>query len=145
MLSLLVGQNPFETITRKEIEAQTKRNKFSSFLPWLSYDPEHSLYYNSDQTIGFLLQCAPLARTNEKIEKNLAGLIELLPPEGVLTFTMISSPNIEPHLNAYRALKARARDNQLLKEAIEDQIAFLKKRNKGACPANMSCKWGKIW
>lgn len=121
----------YKGFTEDMLAAWAKRSRFSRFLPWISYDPEQELYYNQDKTVGFAFECTPLPGANEEIASSLTALLEGLPDETVISCTLISTPYLKPLLDAHRALKVRAADNELLRAALDRTISFLEEGTKG--------------
>jgi conjugal transfer ATP-binding protein TraC len=94
--------------TRREILKKVERSSFSSFLPWMYYDPETGLYTNTDDTHGFLWECRPLAFAGESTAQVLEGLFRLnLPFGSIMQFTLCADSFIDPVLTRYRELRVR--------------------------------------
>ena len=112
---------------------EEKKNKFSSYLPYAAYDPKNGIYWNKDDTNGFIFKCAPRIAESRELEKNIASLLGILSdiPGSVMSISLLSSPNIEPYLRRYKDLKVRARSNPLLKSAMDKYVDFLKKGTDG--------------
>jgi len=123
--------NPFASVTRDEIREATRRYPFARWLPYLAYDPERGLYMNRDGTAGFILETSPLPGADEQVVRNLTGILDSLPPGGVLSVTLLSFPYLDPLVEQYRALKTRAAENELLAGAVERYASRLKKWNRG--------------
>jgi conjugal transfer ATP-binding protein TraC len=121
----------FSGFTDDALAAWAKRSRFSKFLPWVSYDPDAELYYNQDGTVGFAFQCNPLPGANEEIAMGLTALLEGLPEGTVISVTLISTPHLKPLLDAHKALKIRAGENELLREALDRTVAFWENGSKG--------------
>ena len=131
MLSFLTTyRNPF--LVPSDLFGQRK-NKFSSYLPYAAYDPKSGLYWNKDDTNGFIFKCSPRIAENRELEKNIASLLGILSdiPGSVMSFSMLSSPNIKPHLERYKRLKKRSFSNPLLKSAIDKYVDFLERGTDG--------------
>ena len=124
-------ENPFATPTRREISRWGNRNKFSKYLPYMAYDDKKGIYYNQDDTAGFCFLCQPFLSSNSKTEKELAGLLELLPKDAVMSVSLIAFPYIRPYTEAYRQLKVRTAENPLLKETIDRFVDFLEQGRQG--------------
>lgn len=121
----------YSSFTDDMLATWAKRSRFSRFLPWASYDPEKELYHNHDGTVGLAFQCNPLPGANEEIATGLTALLESLPEGTVVSATLFSTPHLKPLLQAHRALKVRAADNDLLREALDRTMAFLEEGAKG--------------
>ena len=100
-----------EGLTFQDLKDETYRKRFSHYLPWVTYDPETKVYGCSDDSVGFIFECSPLAFAGEQTMETLEGLVRLNVPSGsVIQFTLLADPYIEPYLSAYKALKTRDSD-----------------------------------
>ena len=123
--------NPFASVTREEIREATRREPFSRWLPYLAYDPERGLYINRDGTAGFMFESPPLPAADENTHRSLTGMLDLLPPRGVLSVTLISFPYLDPVVERYARLKKRAAENPVLAGAIKRYAEHLKRWTRG--------------
>jgi len=130
---MLLGRlaNPFASVTREEIREATRRCPFSRWLPYLAYDPERGLYINRDGTAGFMFESPPLPAADENTHRSLTGMLDLVPPRGVLSVTLISFPYLDPVVERYARLKKRAAENPVLAGAIKRYTEHLKHWTRG--------------
>lgn len=128
---MLFSANPFGEVTEGLLSSWSRRQRFSSFLPYMAYDPADKIYYNRDDSAGFLLSCAPLISGGDKAESALASILGILPPEAVLSVSLVSSPYILDSLREYKRIKVRARENPLLEKVIENYVSFLEQGTQG--------------
>lgn len=85
-----------------------ERERLSNYLPWISYDEENSLYYNSDGTCGFMWECLPVFFAGESTINIMEGLFRTaLPDSSVLQFILYADPNVDGILDNYRRIKVR--------------------------------------
>ena len=119
-----------EGLTFQDLKDETYRKRFSHYLPWVTYDPETKEYGCSDDSVGFIFECSPLAFAGEQAIETLEGLVRLNVPSGsVIQFTLLADPYIEPYLSAYKALKAR--DSDLTRTSAERFTQFLAEGREG--------------
>ena len=130
ILNLLLGDHRSGP-TVADIDSLFEHDRFSEFLPWLGYDDETSIYHNIDGSCGFIWECTPLVFSSEKTLQISEALLRLpVPPMTVLSFMLYADPNIKPHIEAYRSLRAHSTD-PLVHEAVENYCNFLQGCTKG--------------
>ena len=123
-----------EGLTFQDLKDETYRKRFSHYLPWVTYDPETKVYGCSDDSVGFIFECSPLAFAGEQTMETLEGLVRLNVPSGsVIQFTLLADPYIEPYLSAYKALKTR--DSDLTRTSAERFTQFLAEGREGLAQA----------
>lgn len=123
--------NPFASVTREEIRASTHRESFARWLPYLAYDPERGLYVNRDGTAGFIFESPPLPAADSNTLRSLSGMLELIPPHGILSVTLLSFPYLDPIVERYARIKKRTKENPVLAGAIERYAEHLKHWTNG--------------
>ncbi len=105
-LSLLTEEE--SGLRHGEYETEATRAPLNRFLPYRAYDEQTRRYYNSDDTVGLIWECAPLAFAGEKPLEALAGLIRQdWPSDTVMSFTMFPDDDLEGLLGEYLRLKTR--------------------------------------
>ena len=126
-----------EGLTFQDLKDETYRKRFSHYLPWVTYDPETKVYGCSDDSVGFIFECSPLAFAGEQTMETLEGLVRLNVPSGsVIQFTLLADPYIEPYLSAYKTLKTR--DSDLTRASAERFTQFLAGGGKGSLSSTTS-------
>ncbi len=117
-------------MTYSELRKLTVRDKFSDYLPWISYDPETYTFLNQDNTAGFMFECSPVAFSGMQTANILEGLLRLDVPEGtILQFILFADPEISHFLNEYKNLKIR--NIPVLEQSVETFTEYLHKGTKG--------------
>ncbi|MBI5328316.1 MAG: TraC family protein [Deltaproteobacteria bacterium] len=117
-------------MSKRELRTMVERDKFSDYLPYLSYNPDTNAYYNTDDTVGFIWECIPLYSSSEKITQTLMGIFKTgIPPESVLQFILYADPYIDNIMDEYTKLKTR--NNPLIKKSVEEYARFLTEGTKG--------------
>ena len=120
--SVLFGRNG--GLTNGELRREVSRNKFSDYLPYIAYDEDNELYYNVDDTVGFIWECTPLVYASPAIFEVLRGLFAAsIPEKSVLQFMLYADPYIKPVLDRFREL--RTRDDDVVRDATENICRFL--------------------
>lgn len=129
LLAKILGQE-HAGATRAEIRNLSYHNKFSYYLPWIAYDDESKIYYNSDETHGFVWECMPLVFSSEKVLQVSEALSRLqVPPMSVLQFLLHADNHIEPFLDEFKSL--RTTEDPLVRDAVDSYCDFLKKCSNG--------------
>lgn len=130
---LLFGKNG--GMTNNELNKMSARNKFSDYLPWIAYDPKTKTYHNTDDTIGYIWECVPLAFASDKTMFILEGLFRMgLPEKSVLQFILFADPHIKPFLDAYK--RNSIRENTVVSAASESFSNFISNGVEGMASLN---------
>ena len=126
MLGLVFGRG----LTKKALEKETYRERFSDYLPYIAYDDENRLYLCQDNTIGFVWECSPLFFAGEKTYTSLEGILSNDYPQGsVLQFILHADDYIKPFVDAYK--ESKVRDSGIVRKATERFCEFLQSGRKG--------------
>lgn len=106
------------------------RDRFSDFLPYVSYDEESRVYCNIDETVGFIWECDPLTYAGADVYETLKGLMSMgFPEDTVLQFMLYADPYIDPFLDRYLATKTVS--TGMLDKAVGSVVHFLKTGTQG--------------
>jgi len=102
-----------------------RREKFSNYLPWVAYDDNSHVYLNTDNTLGMLWECSPLAFAGETTINTLGGLFRINLPDGaIMQFILFADPHIDPIVDTYVAMKSR--ESKLIQDVSEKMSQFFK-------------------
>lgn len=108
-----------------DLRKMTYRNKFSDFLPYIAYDFEKDIYFNADNTIGFLWECKPLVYAGKDIFNTLRGLFTASIPDGsVLQFMLYADQDVKPLLDEYKSI--RSSKSEIINKTTNQVYDFLK-------------------
>ena len=134
-----------DALTEKDIQRMLFRNKFSEYLPFRAYDPEEGTFFNTDESLGWIWECAPLVLAGEQTFQDLGGLFTAGIPDGaVLQVIFYADPHIDPYLKAYKNLKTR--DSEIIRETTDRTIDFLQTATKGMPRvANIPTRRGRLF
>ena len=134
MLNFLFGKNG--GLKKSDLEKASRRNKFSDYLPYIAFDEETSVYYNKDNTIGYVWECSPVSFAGEDISTTLGGLFRRLglPNKSVIQFFLYSDDYIEPILNNYETRKKR--NIPIINNAIKSLTDYYVEGKKGLNATN---------
>ena len=112
-------------LTKGELLALSERDKFSDYLPWVAYQNDSKIFYNVDNTVGFMWECAPVLFSGESTVKTLEGLFRVhLPESAIMQFILHADPYVDPVLDAFKRMSYR--DEPLLQEVTEHVTKFYK-------------------
>lgn len=115
-------------LSKKDVGNMLHVNKFSKYLPYRAYDDEQEVYYNVDESIGFLFECTPLVFASQKIFKTLEGLFNIgIPFDSSLQFILYADPDINYVTDLY--LKMKTSTNPIVQKQAESTISFFKDPN----------------
>jgi conjugal transfer ATP-binding protein TraC len=112
-------------LTHGQLQKMSFRNKFSEFLPYIAYDEDSQVYFNTDDTIGFLWECTPLVYADPSSFEVLRGLFTAaIPDKSVLQFILYADPYIKPSMERYQNLRTRSMEViQAATKSVHDFIS----------------------
>lgn len=123
---ILFGKDREPSVADQEKIVQ--RTKLSEHLPWLTYDHDNKIYYNMDDTAGYIWECSPMAFSSENTCSILEGLLRLpLPESSIMQFILYADPYIDHVLDSYASNMVRSRDFKFIEEAVSRYKSFLLK------------------
>lgn len=133
------GRNPIPSMTKGELRNWAKRQRFSDHMPYISYKKQTGIYTCQDDEQGFIFECAPLPAEDKSTNGLLAALIDGLPATAILSFHLLSTPEIDLHLKAYRSVQPEIVRNPLSEKAVERTIEFMTKGARLGLPHTLGC------
>ena len=111
-------------LTKALLGKMTERDRFSSYLPYIAYDPVTHIYHNADGSRGLIWECVPLWFAGEATARTLTGLFRAGIPEGsVVQFILYADPYIKPIMDRFAGLHAT--EDPLLKRSMEEYTKFI--------------------
>jgi len=122
-----------------------RRYKLSKFLPYHLYDPKLELYINNDDTYGYIFQCVPRIRMGTSTATAIEEMLNKLPDNTFIQFTLIGSKNIKQVIENWRLEhKKRAKTDkehgELLATAIDNMAEFYYSKTVEAPSRSMTAK-----
>jgi conjugal transfer ATP-binding protein TraC len=112
------------SVTVGELEKDLYRVPFSRYLPWIAYDPETHIYYNCDQTVGFLWECIPLTFAGENTLQVAAGMLRFpLPDFSVLQFILLADDCINDSTRVF--LSSKTVGDELVHLSAQETVRHL--------------------
>ncbi|MCP4312417.1 MAG: conjugal transfer protein TraC, partial [Bacteroidetes bacterium] len=121
---------PRQYLKHSDLDKMTRRSPFSSFLNYLTYDPDLEIYLNQDGSLGLLWECAPVTYAGPKTTTALEGLFRAgLPKGSAVQLIFHADSHIEPILQRYQ--KNRTRKSPLVQSNTDAVVKFLTKGKKG--------------
>lgn len=128
MLDFLFGDGG--GLKENQIHADIKRDKFSDYLPYVSFDPENNTYINNDNSHSYIWECIPLIFGGKNTASAISGMLRQDFPEGtILQFILYADPDISPILDDHLATKVRK--DSLIDATAENTVDFLEEATKG--------------
>ena len=111
--------------THQQRKTLYAREPFSEFLQWLAYDQHSGVFFNGDDTWGYLWECSPLAFAGLKDMTTLEGLLRIdFPKQSVLQVILYADPDIDDFIDRFKSGKFR--DSELTQRNIEEYAEFLR-------------------
>ncbi|KWT98322.1 TraC family protein [Variovorax sp. WDL1] len=108
--------------------AMTDRESFSSLFTYRFFDDETNFMYLDDghgPAIGFLLAISPLNVAGVNAEGAIEAAMVGLPPESVLQFGKLVTPQVEGFVNTWANARLAKTNNPLLRQIVERRRDFL--------------------
>lgn len=116
--------------SKTEFASHTKRDTFSSYLPWLTYSQDEKAFLMCDNTIGYMWELRPLVYQGYKETAAIEGVIKQGFPEGtVMQWVLFPDSDIEPILDYYISSKPRL--DEVGEKTINETAKFFRKATKG--------------
>lgn len=117
--------NVVNRLPKAKVRSMSQRHRFSQFLPYIAYDSETKLYFNQDETVGYLWECVPLIYAGSDTFEMLEGLLNMGLPEGTcLQFILYADSHYWHLVEGYKGDKRATKDNALLNSVIESTAEF---------------------
>ena len=113
-------------MTIRQLLKLSERNQFSKYLPYFAYDEENGLYFNQDDTFGYIFEVPPISFMGMDTVNMLKSIYSTVPNGSVFQFILFADPYIDFILDTYKALKVRKNEFKLIEEAINRYSDFLK-------------------
>lgn len=108
--------------------ALSERNAFSAIFSYRFFDAEHNVCYLDDSdtpAIGFVLAISPLNVAGVDAEAQIEAVLNALPPDSVLQFGKLVTPQVEGFLNTWANARLDKNKNALLRQIAERRREFM--------------------
>jgi len=117
-------------LTKSDWFSLLHREKLSDYLPWVAYDPKTNGYLNSDNTLGMMWECVPLAFAGDVTINTLSGLLRMEVPEDTfMQFILYADPYVDDIVAHHVALKTRR--SPLVDDVSLNAMNFYREGTKG--------------
>ncbi|QBL11240.1 TraC family protein [Campylobacter helveticus] len=139
-------KEPFEDISSLQTNVWNscmQRYKFSDFLPYMNYDFKEEIYINNDSSYGTVFICSPRIRMGESTAVAVEEMLNKLPDNMFIQFTLIGSKNIKNIVEYWKSMhlnRASRENNELLHKAIENMGNFYYKKTKEGISNSMTAR-----
>lgn len=105
----------------------SKFTSFSEFLSYKYYDETDQIFISDDSRNSVLINLTPLVGIKDSAHKQLENLLNKeLPIDSHLTFTLIASSNINPHIELWKSTKNIS--NNIIRKIVSSREKFLSKK-----------------
>ena len=119
-----------DSVSSKDIERLSQRDRFSDYLPWLAHNEEHKLFVNSDNSVGVIWECRPLTFCDTNQITAFEGLLKQDYPKGtIMQWILCPDHNLKSFIEAYKGNKKRK--DRLAQKTVEEYAKFLEQGAHG--------------
>jgi conjugal transfer ATP-binding protein TraC len=121
-------------LTLAEARGLVDRDRFTDLLSFRFFDAEDDLCYLDEGeglAIGFGFALSPMVLAGSDAETQLEAAINSLPPDSVVQFSVLSSPQVEGFLNVWANSRLEKNTNPLLKQVALRRREFMLKTAVG--------------
>ncbi|MCP3922831.1 MAG: TraC family protein [Desulfobacterales bacterium] len=113
-----------DELKNSDLKKLTRRDKFSKYLPYISYDPETEFYNNVDGSTGMVFECVPLILAGDMTYKTLETVIKMgWPKNTVMQAILYADPDISGITDKFRNSK---KGNKLSEEVYKNLCDYYK-------------------
>lgn len=119
------GDVPFTVAAAQQL---TDRNSFSSLFTYRFFDEDTKICYLDDSdtpAVGFVLAMNPLNVAGVDAEPQIEAVFNALPPESVIQFGKLVTPQVEGFLNTWANARLAKNKNALLRQIAERRRDFM--------------------
>lgn len=122
-----------EPLTIGAARALTDRSRFSSLLSYRDVDDRHFVHLDDgdEPAIGFMLAINPLMVCGVDAEPQLEAVFNACPPDTIVQFGSISTPQVEHFLNTWAQARLEKNTNPLLRQVALRRREFMLKTAVG--------------
>lgn len=120
-----------------------QRYRFSDFLPYMAYETENEIYINNDNSYGAVFSCSPRIRMSVDTAKAVEEILNKLPEDMFIQFTLFGSKNIKSKVETWKAehlVRAIEEKNHLLFKAIDNMRNFYYSKTKDKISNSMEAR-----
>lgn len=106
----------------------TERNRFSDLFTYRYFDSEKNICYLDDgqePAVGFVLAINPLMFAGVDTESQIEAVIHTLPPDSILQFGKLVTPQIEDFVNTWVHARLEKNNNPLLRQIAHRRHQFM--------------------
>ena len=116
-----------------EIYKHDETNRASSLFGVFAFSQESKIFMMSDNRMGYAFLCMPLLGADDAIESRITNMLNHeWPVKTIMQFGIISSDNINEHLNAYMNNR-HGLDDELLRNMMYERNKFLRSGAQKPC------------
>jgi conjugal transfer ATP-binding protein TraC len=114
----------------EDIKKLAERVPFSDYLPYNTYDPETKVYWNADDSAGYIWECIPQVYAGDEHARVLEGIFrQELPDETVIQFILIADKHIDPIIERFQQKKTR--NSAIISKMVKHIGSFMRMNAEG--------------
>jgi conjugal transfer ATP-binding protein TraC len=131
MIDLLTGLlKRKDSLSRSQLLSMAQRDRFSAYLPWLTYHRDNRTFLLADNTIAYFWELTPLVYAGPKQTSALESILkQSFPCDTVMQYILYPDANIEPILAAH--VRTKTRLDEVGRQAVANTADFLLKGTAG--------------
>lgn len=106
------------SLKEEHATAMTERTSFVNLFSYQSFDSVRNFWYlddGEDRAVGFGFMFSPLNSAGTQAETSFENIIKSLPPDSIVQFCMLMSPQVEGALNIWANSRLAKTNNDLLR------------------------------
>ena len=112
------------------MERSSRRDRLSSWLPWITYDPKKQTHLLTDNTVAYMWEISPVTYAGLAHCSNMEGILKQPFPLGtIVQFILYPDDDISMFLDAYAHGKTRLTD--ISQRTLQESIKFYEQGKSG--------------
>jgi conjugal transfer ATP-binding protein TraC len=117
-------------LTRSDLEDSIRRDKFSDYLPYLSWNDEDTSFELVDGSFGYFWEMTPVTLMGSSLQTTLQSFLSLSWPAGVsISISLFADPDIGGLEERFRAIKVRP--DELIQRNVAEYCRWLEDQRHG--------------
>src|SRR5690606_19023227 len=128
LINAVLGRK--DSVSNRQVADLGKRESFSRYLPYITYNAENGVQLLTDNTIAYMWEIVPIVYQGPKQTSALEGVLKQpFPEDTILQYMLFPDSNVDHILDHYVNNKSRLDD--VGQRAVEGTRDFFKKGAKG--------------
>jgi len=117
-------------LTTEDYLKDYQRNRFSDYLPWVQYIPEHHCYQTLDNRYGYFFEITPFSFQGSQETRALESLLQIdYPKKSILQIILTPSVNCDDQIDAF--ISGKVRPDPLAQKTVTEYANYLRQGTRG--------------